>query len=101
MINFFVLIIAITDEMPDKKAANHLAGQLIRSGTSPTLNYGEAQSAESRKDVIHKLKIGLKELRETFVCLKIIKRANFYNSTEKIDRALNENNELIFPIYSG
>ena len=44
-VNFSVLIIDITDEMPDKKAANHLSGQLIRSGTSPSLNYGEAQSA--------------------------------------------------------
>ena len=42
LINFSVLIIDITDEMPDKRAANHLSGQLIRSGTSPSLNYGEA-----------------------------------------------------------
>ena len=48
LINFSVLIIDITDEMPDKKAANHLSGQLIRSGTSPSLNYGEAQSAVSQ-----------------------------------------------------
>ena len=86
LINFSVLIIEITDEMPDKKAANHLAGQLVRSGTSPSLNYGEAQSAESRKDFVHKIKVVLKELRESFVCLKI---------KEKIDYALIENNELI------
>ena len=95
LINFSVLIIDITDEMPDKKAANHLSGQLIRSGTSPSLNYGEAQSAESRKDFVHKIKIVLKELRETFVCLKIIKRAKLYKTKEKIDKALIENNELI------
>jgi len=47
---------------------------MIRSGTSPALNFGEAMAAESRNDFIHKLKIILKELRETFVCLKIIKR---------------------------
>ena len=95
LINFSVLIIDITDERPDKKAANHLSGQLIRSGTSPSLNYGEAQSAESRKDFVHKIKIVLKELRETFVCLKIIKRAKLYKTKEKIDKALIENNELI------
>jgi len=95
LINFSVLIIEITNEMPDKKAANHLSGQIIRSGTSPALNYGEAQSAESRKDFIHKIKIVLKELRETFVCLKIIKRAKLFKSQEKIDKALIENNELI------
>ena len=95
LINFSVLIIEITNEMPDKKAAIHLSGQIIRSGTSPALNYGEAQSAESKKDFIHKIKIVLKELRETFVCLKIIKRAKLFKSQEKIDKALIENNELI------
>ena len=95
LINFSVLIIEITDEMPNKKAANHLSGQLIRSGTSPALNYGEAQSAESRKDFVHKIKIVLKELRETFVCLKIIRRAKLYKMQEKVDKALIENNELI------
>jgi len=95
LINFSVLIIEITNEMPDKKAANHLSGQIIRSGTSPALNYGEAQSAESRKDFVHKIKIVLKELRETFVCLKIIKQSRLYKNQEKIDKALIENNELI------
>ncbi len=71
-INFSVLIIDIVNEMPNTKAANHLSGQFVRSGTSPALDYGEAQSAESRKDFIHKMKVILKELRETFVCLKII-----------------------------
>ncbi len=95
LINFSVLIIEIIDEMPNKKAANHLAGQLVRCGTSPTLNYGEAQSAESRKDFVHKIKVVLKELRESFVCLKIIERAKLYKTKEKIDKALIENNELI------
>lgn len=81
--------------MQNTKAANHLSGQLVRSGTSPALNYGEAQSAESRKDFIHKFKIVLKELRETFVCLRIIKWAKLYNSLEKIEATLTENNELI------
>jgi four helix bundle protein len=81
--------------MPDKRAANHLAGQLLRSGTSPALNYGEAQSGESRRDFIHKIKVVLKELRETFICLKIIHRTRLYSSEDKLKFALNENNELI------
>jgi len=64
LINFAVLIIKITNELANTKAGNHLGGQLIRSGTSPALNYGEAQSAESRKDFVHKIKVVLKELRE-------------------------------------
>ncbi len=59
LINFAVLIIHLTEEMPNKKAANHLAGQLLRSGTSPALNYGEAQGGESKKDFIHKMQIVL------------------------------------------
>jgi len=95
LINFSVLIIEIVNDMPNTKAGNHLSGQLIRSGTSPALNYGEAQSGESRKDFIHKIKIILKELRETFICLKIINRAKLYKMEEKIKVVLKENNELI------
>ena len=74
LISFAVLAIDIADCLPKSLAGLHIAGQLVRSGTSPALNYGEAQSAESRNDFIHKMKIALKELRETFISLKIIKR---------------------------
>ncbi len=57
LIEFSVLIIEIVNAMPQTKAGNHLSGQLVRSGTSVSLNYGEAQSAESRKDFIHKMKV--------------------------------------------
>jgi four helix bundle protein len=81
--------------LPNTKVGNHLSGQLVRSETSSALNYGEAQSGESRKDFIHKIKIVLKELRETIICLKIIDRTKLLNSTEKILKALKENDELI------
>lgn len=95
LINFAVIIIEITDHMVNSKAANHLSRQLVRSGTSPALNYGEAQSGESRKDFIHKLKVALKELRETFVCLKIIRKAKLYDSESTLTIAQDECNELI------
>lgn len=95
LINFAVVIVEICENMKDTKSSNHLAGQLIRSGTSPALNYGEAQSGESRKDFIHKIKIVLKELRESYVCLKIIYRSKLCKSEEKIEQAMSENNELI------
>lgn len=84
LIDFSVFIIEIVNDLPNTKTGNHLAGQLIRSGTSPALNYGEAQSAESRKDFIHKLKVVLKELRETMVCLKIIQRSKIFNPLSKL-----------------
>jgi four helix bundle protein len=95
LINFAVLIIEIVEKMPSSKAANHLGGQLLRSGTSTALNYGEAQSGESRKDFIHKIKVVLKELRESFVCLKIIHRTKLYLEEDKMQFALKEHNELI------
>jgi len=95
LISFVVMIVEIVESMPDTRAANHLSGQLLRSGTSPALNYGEAQSGESRRDFIHKIKIVLKELRESFICLKIIHRSKLYKTEEKILIALKESNELI------
>lgn len=95
LINFAVSIIEIVETMSETKSANHLAGQLLRSGTSPALNYGEAQSGESRRDFIHKMRVVLKELRETNINLKIINRAKLNPSENSIASALNENNELI------
>jgi four helix bundle protein len=95
MVNFAVQIVEICDNMVDTKASNHLSGQLIRSGTSPALNYGEAQGGESRRDFIHKIKVVLKELRESYICLKIIYRSQLFKSEEKMKIAMNENNELI------
>lgn len=95
LINFSVLIIELVNEMPNTKAGNHLSGQIVRSGTSVSLNYGEAQSGESRRDFIHKIKVVLKELRETYICLRIIYRTKLYKTEELIQKLLKENNELI------
>lgn len=95
LIDFSVLIIEIAKDMINSKAANHLSGQIIRSGTSISLNYGEAQSAESKKGFIHKMKVVLKEMRETFVCLKIIDRSELYKNKNNIEIAKKEINELI------
>jgi four helix bundle protein len=95
LIEFAVLIIKTTESLNNTKAGNHIAGQLVRSGTSPALQYGEVQSAESRNDFIHKLKILLKELRESLVALKIIKRVPLTNKFDLLEKALVECNELI------
>ena len=74
LIEFTIRVINVVESLPDDKVCNYLGGQLLRSGSSPVLNYGEAQAAESRKDFIHKLKIILKELRETSICLTLLSR---------------------------
>src|SRR3989304_6026480 len=76
LIDFAVRIIRTAESLPKTKAGNHIAGQLIRCGTSPAPNYGEAQSAESRSDFIHKMKVSLKELRETRIWLLMIVKAD-------------------------
>ena len=95
LIDFAVRIIRIAESLPKTKIGNHIAGQLIRCGTSPAPNYGEAQSAESRSDFIHKMKICLKELRETKVWLIMIVRANLLKSKFKLESDIHENDELI------
>jgi four helix bundle protein len=95
LIDFAVRIIRIAESLPKTKVGNHIAGQLIRCGTSPAPNYGEAQSAESRSDFIHKMKICLKELRETKVWLIMIVRANLIKPKSKLEPLINENDELI------
>ena len=95
LIDLAVSIIKVCENTNNSKAGAHLIGQLLRSGTSPALNYGEAQSAESRSDFIHKLKIALKELRESHNSLQIIERANLVINKELISLTIKECNQLI------
>ena len=94
LIDFSILILDVIEQLPNDKIGNHLGGQLLRSETSPALNYGEAQSAESRNDFIHKMKICLKELRETGICLKIIIRKPVMKNLVLAEKAFAESNEL-------
>jgi len=95
LIDFAVRVINVVEALPNTRAGNHIAGQLVRCGTSPAPNYGEAQSAESRNDFIHKIKIVLKELRETKVWLKIIQLKSLLKSTREIELLISECDELI------
>ena len=66
LLEYSARIIRLVERLPNTRAGNHVAGQLLRSGTSPLPNHGEAQAAESANDFVHKLKICLKELRESY-----------------------------------
>jgi four helix bundle protein len=95
LIEFSLLIIDIVEMLSNTRVGNHVAGQMLRSGTSPSFNYGEAQVAESRDDFIHKMKICLKELKEAHVALQIAKRKPLVTSFAKVDKAIIECKELI------
>ncbi len=95
LIDFAVRVIRLTDTLPDTRAGNHIRGQILRSGTSPASNYAEAQSAESRNDFLHKVKVALKELRETKVWLRMIVKAALVDPPSKLEPLIQENDELI------
>ena len=101
LIAFAVRIIRLSESIPDSKAGKHICSQMLRSGTSPAPNYGEAQSAESRADFIHKLKIALKELRETEIWLKIIIQSELIQPAEQLAALLQETDELIAILFKS
>ncbi|NOY75184.1 MAG: four helix bundle protein [Kiritimatiellaeota bacterium] len=95
LVDFAISIIDIVEGLPNGRATNHIASQLIRSGTSPAPNYSESMSAESKQDFIHKIKIALKELRESRVWMKIIIRRRYLQKDNEAVSAINECEELI------
>ena len=95
LLEYSVSIIKLVEKLPNTRAGNHVAGQLIKSGTSPYPNHGEAQAAESKKDFIHKIRICLKELRESKRWLKLIQRVPLIKPPERVNDILQETEELI------
>jgi len=75
LIDFAVRVIKLSANLPNTPAGKHIAGQMLRSGTSPAPNYGEARGAESQADFVHKLGTVLKELNETSIWLRLIERS--------------------------
>ena len=100
-VDYAVRIIKLSESLPETKSGKHICSQILKSGTSPAPNYGEAQGAESKADFIHKLKIALKELRETEVWLKIIVRAKMIQPSKKVASLLGETDELISIVFKS
>jgi len=92
-IDFAVRIVRLSARLPKTAAGRHIASQILRSGTSPAPNYGEARGGESAADFVHKLRIVLKELNETSVWLRVIERSQLLK-TELLADIANENSEL-------
>jgi four helix bundle protein len=94
LLDFSARIIRLVDALPNTRAANHVAGQLLRCGTSPHGNHGEVEAAESRRDFVHKLRICLKELKETRRWLRLLQKASLVPA-KKMGAILGETEELI------
>ena len=95
LLQFAAAVIDVSEKLPNTRAGNHLAGQFLRSGTSPYGNHGEAQAPESAEDFIHKMKICLKELRETFRWARLIDRKQWLGRDAQLAFVLRESDELI------
>jgi four helix bundle protein len=99
LIAFAIGLTQMCDGMKQSFIGQHLTGQILRSGTSAALNYGEAQAAESKKDFVHKNSIVLKELRETQVNLKMMQGIALEVDKQKLDSLENECNQLVSIFY--
>jgi len=95
LLQFSVGVIKLVEDLPNTRTGNHVANQLLRSGTSPYANHAEAQAAESTNDFIHKLRICLKELREAKRWIMLIQRAALLTQAEQVNNILLESEELI------
>lgn len=94
LLNYAAEIIKFTEKIPTSRAGNHVAGQLLRSGTSPLSNHGEAEAAESHEDFVHKLKVCLKELRESLRWIRLIRKSQLSPEKETTRLEL-ETDELV------
>lgn len=95
LLAFSARIIILSETLPENRSGNHVAGQILRSGTSAYPNHGEAQAAESSKDFIHKMRICIKELRETLRWLNLIEKADLLKDTSLLFELRQESDELI------
>ncbi len=94
-VDYTCRMIGVVEALPNSRAGNYIAGQLVRSCHSPTFNYGEAQAAESPKDFIHKMGIILKELKECRTALKVIRKKEMIKPATKLEGVYKETEELI------
>lgn len=95
LLEFSARIVRLTQQLPRTEAARHVGVQVLRSGTSPYANHGEAEDAESADDFVHKLKVCLKELRETWRWLRLIKRVPLVSKPDLLDPLIDETDQLI------
>ena len=95
LVDYTCRMIDVVEALPNTRAGNYIAGQLIKSCHSPTFNYGEAQAAESTKDFIHKMGVILKELKECRTALKVIIKKELIKPVSKLDAVYKETEELI------
>ena len=93
LLEYGVQIIKLVESLPKTRVCTRIGDQLLSCGTSVGANYEEAQGAESKNDFIHKLQVGLKELRESNYWLRLIAKSGIVPSV-RLESLLDESNQL-------
>jgi len=96
LVAFAAKTVRLCNHLPNDITGHYYGKQLLRSGGSAALNYGEAQGAQTSKDYIHKASLSLKELKESRVILKILKAVAYGNNSTILD--LQEETEQLIKI---
>jgi four helix bundle protein len=95
LLEFASSIIDLSDKLPATRAGNHVAAQILRSGTSPYPAQGDIESAESGEEFIDRLKVCLKEFRETRRWARLILSKRWAQGDSTLLFTLGECDELI------
>ena len=85
LFNFAVKTLKFISNLPNTPEFKIIRYQLAKSGTSSGANYEEAQAGSSRADFNNKVRISLREMRESNYWLRILKATL---PEEKIDNEL-------------
>src|SRR5262245_52178157 len=95
LFDYAARIITLAEHLPSTRAGNHVAGQLLRAGTSSLPVPGSIQAAGSRDDLVVMLRTCLKDLQESRRWLRFIKHAALVQPTAPVDSLLVESESLI------
>jgi four helix bundle protein len=95
LLEYAARMMKLCESLPSTMSGRHVSGQLLRSGTAPLSHHGEAQAAESPEDFRHKMKLALKELKESWRWLRLIERAELIGKSDRLNPLLKETDELI------
>ncbi len=93
-------VTTLCEGLPASALGRHVGGQLVRSGTAPAALRAEARAAESRRDFIHKLRLCLKELRETMSWLQLLRRKGV-GGQGAIEDLIAETDQLAAIVYTS
>jgi four helix bundle protein len=92
-LDFADRVASVVESLPDGRLGRRIADQLLRSGTSPLGNYEEACAAESRRDFVHKMRVCLKEVRESRAWLRLTARRTLLPAT-RLEDLIDESDQL-------